>query len=310
MSANLRELTRFADGLSCLYVEHAVVERQDASIALYREEGMIAVPAASLGALLLGPGTRVTHAAMSALAECGTSVLWTGEEGTRCYAWGTGKTRSGLNLLRQAAAWASESTRLEVIRRMYCSRFTEPLPEGLSLEQIRGREGVRVREAYALASRTYNVPWRGRNYDRNDWKSADPVNRALSCGAASLYGVCHSGLVAAGFSPAIGFIHTGKLLSFVYDVADLYKAEVLIPAAFQAAAQSPAAVEAVVRSTIRERMGEVRLLERVVRDVTALFAGLGPDMPPGEYDESDAPGGLWDPGGLLAGGQNHARDDT
>lgn len=310
MSGNLRELTRFADGLSCLYVEHAVVERQDASIALYREDGVVAVPAASLGVLLLGPGTRVTHAAVSVLAECGTTLLWTGEEGTRCYAWGAGKTRAGGNLLRQAAAWADENKRLAVIRRMYCARFPEPLPDDLTLEQIRGREGVRVREAYAQASREFNVSWRGRSYDRNDWKSADPVNRALSCGAASLYGVCHSGLVAAGYSPAIGFIHTGKLLSFVYDVADLYKAEVLIPAAFRVAAESPGSVESAVRIAVRERMWEVRLLERVVRDVNALFAGLGPEMPAGEFDEADAPGGLWDPSGIVGGGQNHACDDS
>lgn len=310
MSGNLRELTRFADGLSCLYVEHAVVERQDSSIALYREEGTVAVPVASLGVLLLGPGTRITHAAMSALAECGTSVVWTGEDATRCYAWGTGKTRSGINILRQASAWANQAARMEVIRRMYCTRFPEPLPDGLSLEQIRGREGVRVREAYAQASRTFNVPWRGRSYDRNDWKSADPVNRALSCGAASLYGVCHSGLVASGYSPAIGFIHTGKLLSFVYDIADLYKAEILIPAAFRAAAASPSAVEGAVRVAVRERMVEVRLLERVVRDVNELFVDICPDMPAGEYDETDTPGRLWDPGGTVDGGQNHARDDS
>ncbi len=310
MSANLRELTRFADGLSCLYVEHAVVERQDASIALYREDGIVAVPAASLGTLLLGPGTRVTHAAICVLAECGVTVEWTGEEGTRCYAWGMGKTRSSANLLRQAAAWANESSRMEVVRRMYCSRFPEPLPEGLSLEQIRGREGVRVREAYAQASRTFNVPWHGRSYDRTNWKNADPVNRALSCGSASLYGVCHSGIVASGYSPTIGFIHTGKLLSFVYDIADLYKAEVLIPSAFRAASESPEAVEGAVRVAVRERMWEVRMLERVVRDVNALFADLGPEMPPGEFDETDAPGGLWDPSGVVHGGQNHACDDA
>lgn len=310
MSGNLRELTRFADGLSCLYVEHAVVERQDKSIALYREDGMVAVPAASLGTLLLGPGTRITHAAVAVLAECGTTVLWTGETMTRFYAWGMGKTRSSAGILRQAHAWADPALRQIVIRRLYCSRFPEPLAEELTLQQIRGREGVRVREAYAEASRTFGVPWRGRSYDRGDWSSADPVNRAISCGAASLYGVCHSGIVAAGYSPAIGFIHTGKLLSFVYDVADLYKAEVLIPAAFRAAAEEPGSPERSVRVAIRERMWEVKLLERIIRDIQGLFANLVKEEAAGEYDEDDAPGPLWDLEKEVPGGVNHAGNDA
>lgn len=65
---NFRELPKFRDSLSYLYVEHAVVEQDDRAIALYREEGVVAIPADSLGALILGPGTRITHAAVKALA--------------------------------------------------------------------------------------------------------------------------------------------------------------------------------------------------------------------------------------------------
>ena len=310
MYASLRELTRLGDGMSCLYAEHAVVERQDTSIAFYRKEGAMAVPAASLGVLVLGPGTRITHAAMVCLAECGVTTVWAGEDYTRCYAWGTGKTRSSLNLLRQAAAWAAPDSRMSVIRRMYVARFPDPLPEGLSLAQIRGREGVRVRQAYAAASREYGVTWHGRSYDRNDWKSADPVNRALSSGAASLYGVCHAGIVAAGYSPGIGFIHTGKQLSFVYDIADLYKADILVPAAFTAAAEHPESPEAAVRKIIREHMWQARLLDRVVKDLDMLFAGLASGQGAGDYDDADAPGALWDPDGVLPGGMNHGGDDS
>lgn len=310
MPGNLRELARFSDGLSCLYVEHAVLERQDKSIALYMAEGMVAVPAASLGLLLLGPGARITHAAVVCLAECGVTLLWMGEDSTRFYAWGTGKTRSASNLLKQAMAWAYQSQRLAVVKRLYSMRFPEPLPDSCTLAQIRGKEGVRVRQSYAAAGREYGIEWHGRSYKWGDWKISDPVNRALSCGAASLYGVCHAGIIAAGYSPAIGFIHVGKQLSFVYDVADLYKAEVLIPAAFKVAAECPGNPEAAVRKAIRERMWEVRLLERVIRDLSELFSGLGEDVSCDEFDESDAPGSLWDPLQDLPGGINHAGDDS
>lgn len=207
---NLQDLPRFRDSLSYLYVEHAVVEREDKALALYRADGMVCVPTAALAVLMLGPGTRITHAAIGVLAESGTTVLWVGEDGCRMYASGMGKTRSSANLLRQVRAWADEARRETVVLALYRVRFAEELPAGLSLAQVRGREGVRVRDAYATASRVYDVPWHGRNYVRGDWKAADPVNRALSAGAAILYGVCHAGIVTSGFNPGIGFIHVGK----------------------------------------------------------------------------------------------------
>lgn len=308
---NLRELPKFRDGLSYLYVEHAVVEQEDKAIALYREDGVVAVPAASLGVLMLGPGTRITHAAVKALADNGCSALWVGEEMSRFYSQGMGETRSSARLLRQALAWANPESRFEVVIRLYRFRFPEPLPDGLTLQQIRGREGVRVRDAYAAASRESGVPWTGRQFHRNDWGSTDPVNRALSAGASFLYGISHAAIVSAGYSPTLGFIHTGKMLSFVYDVADLYRADILIPAAFRTVAESETQVESRVRKSLRERFREVRLLERVVDDLHRLFDGLGGDGP--EDDElyaSDGarPGELWDPEGNVEGGVDYGSD--
>lgn len=40
-------------------------------------------------------------------------------------------------------------------------------------------------------------------------------------------------MLAAGYAPAIGLLHTGKPLSFVYDIADLYKFETVVPEAFR-----------------------------------------------------------------------------
>ena len=303
---NLQELPKFRDGLAYLYTEHAVIEQEDKAIALYDADGATLVPVAALGVLLLGPGTRITHAAVKALADNGCSLLWVGEDLGRFYAQGLGETRSAARLLRQARAWADPRTHLEVVMRLYRTRFVNPPPPDFTLQQLRGLEGVRVRDTYAHWSRETGVPWQGRNYQRGTWGAADPVNRALSAGAAFLYGLSHAAIASAGYSPALGFIHTGKQLSFVYDIADLYKADLLIPAAFRAVAESPLKVETRIRLALRERLREVRLLERAVDDLHRLFAGLG--GPPGDGDDDPfaadlaRPGALWDPTGDVAGG--------
>lgn len=263
------------------------------------------VPVAGLAVLLLGPGTRITHAAVRVLAKYGCTVLWVGEGVTRFYASGMGETRSAAPLLRQAGAWADPAAHLEIVKRLYRLRFSTPLPEDLTVAQLRGLEGKRVRDAYIHWSRETGVPWKGRHYDRGWWHDADPVNRAISAGAATLYGVCHAAIVSAGYSPALGFIHTGKQLSFVYDVADLYKIELLIPTAFRIVAKSDARVETRIRSALRQRIAEIRLLERAVDDLNRLFAGLWPHGPEDDavYDDDTAlPGRLWDPEGSVPGG--------
>jgi len=228
------------------------------------------------------------------------------------YAVGMGETRSSKNLLLQAKAWADEQTRLKVVREMYRMRFDEPLPDDLSLQQIRGREGVRVREAYARASRESGVDWKGRNYDRQHWRQGDPVNRALSCANSCLYGICHAAIVSLGFSPAIGFIHTGKMLSFVYDIADLYKAGSTIPKAFQVAAEGRPQLESRTRQACRDAFRETRLLQRISGDLRQVFSVVA-DAPAGEDRDFDAdeglPGSLWDPQlGAVEGGANRSTE--
>jgi CRISPR-associated protein Cas1 len=293
---NLQELPRFADKLSYLYVEHAVVDRHEKAIAVHRADGSIAVPAASLAVLLLGPGTTITHAAVHTLADNNCQVLWCGEHGVRFYAQGLGGARHSRNLMRQAALVSDDVTRLQVVIRMYCMRFEEKIDDDLTLQQLRGKEGVRVRQAYAEASQKYNVPWDGRSYQRAAWNSADPVNRALSAANACLYGLVHAAILSGGYSPALGFIHCGKQLSFVYDVADLYKVDYTIPTAFAIAAENPAELERHVRLSCRDRFREARLMERVLPDIAKAL-----DVPEKEpaQDEfaADAalPAGLWQP---------------
>lgn len=293
---NLQLLPKIRDGLSSLYVERARVDRHERSVAAWDENGMTAIPAAALGVLMLGPGTTLTHAAAQALADNNCLVIWAGEENVRFYAYGTGGTRSGAPLLLQARLVSDEASRMEVVRRMYRMRFSDMPDKAASVEALRGMEGIRVRQSYARASEQSGVEWNGRSYDRGNWAEADPVNRALSCANSCLYGICHAAILAAGYSPGLGFIHTGKQLSFVYDIADLYKVDVTIPVAFAAAREDPPNLERVVRLACRDQFRETKLLGRIIPDIQKALdvkedpaADFAPDSDPA------LPTDLWTP---------------
>lgn len=297
---NLRELPKFRDGTTYLYLEHTRLEQDGRGVRAFHPEGMVTLPVASLGVLLLGPGCSVSHEAVKALSDTGCSLLWVGEGGVRLYASGLGESRSALRLHRQARLWAQPESRLRIVRQMYAMRFPQGLSDNLSLQQIRGHEGARVRDAYARYSAAYGVKWETRQYKQQDWSRATPINKALSAGNACLYGLAHAAILATGYSPALGFVHTGKMLSFVYDVADLYKVEVVLPTAFREAATPGDDLERRVRTGLRDHMTNLRLLERMAADLHLLLGGDEPDP------DSTAPGDLWDPEGDVRGGINHA----
>jgi len=310
---DLRQLPKLRDGLGYLYVEHCRVDKEDQAIALHDAEGTTPVPVASLALLMLGPGTRITHAAVGALADNNCLVAWCGEEGVRMYAHGCGGTRSAAAILHQARLVSQTETRLQVAKRMYLMRFREEPDPNLTLEQLRGWEGRRVRDAYARASAETGVAWNGRNYDRGAWGAADPVNRALSAANSCLYGLCHAAILSLGFSPALGFIHTGKQLSFVYDIADLYKTTLTIPVAFAIAAECSTDLERTTRLGCREVFRDVRLLERLAQDIPRVLGMKDPDVDAFFAADADMalPGGLWDPNddAGVEGGVNHGDSD-
>jgi CRISPR-associated protein Cas1 len=293
---DLHELPKLRDSLSYLYVEQSVIQQSHKAVEFINEEGRVMIPVASLAVLMLGPGTSITHAAIKTLAENGCSVVWTGEDSTRFYAQGLGETRKAYHLLRQAHLASDHDKRMQVVLGMYRMRFGDELDPSLSLPQVRGLEGVRVRKVYAEASRKYNVEWKGRRYDRNKWEKGDPINRAISAANALLNGICHAAIVSGGYSTAIGFIHTGKQLSFVYDISDLYKTEMTIPIAFQTVAESEQKVEARVRQACRQGFRESKLLRRILPDIDRILR-IEPELPDniGDIDADSAlPTDLWE----------------
>ena len=309
MPTDLHILPKFRDGLSYFYVEHAKLEKENNSICYLKENEVVNLPVASLGVLLLGPGTSITHDAVKVCAEHGCSIQWTGQDGVKFYAQGLGETRRSARLLRQALCWAVPETRLQVVRRMYEIRFPETLSPDLTLQQIRGMEGARVRDTYARWAKLCNVNWSGRQYERGSWSSNDPVNRALSAANSCLYGVCHAAIVSGGYSPAIGFVHTGKMLSFVYDIADLYKVETTIPVAFQVAGDNSPDLEREVRTRCRQKFLEFRLLQKVLPDIDVLLKVPEHEEVSSFDEEAALPAWIWDGQSRIEGGVNYGCDD-
>lgn len=294
-------LPRAADRMSFLYLEHCVVHREDGAVTARDDKGMVRIPAASLLAVLLGPGTSVSHQAMSLLGECGTAAVWVGERGVRYYAHGRSLATSSRLLVEQAARVSSPQKRLAVAREMYTMRFAGEDVDGLTMQQLRGREGARIRSVYRENSRRTGVPWKRREYEYDDFDASDPINQALSAAHAALYGVIHAVVVSLGCSPGLGFVHTGHERSFVYDIADLYKADVTIPIAFDVVAEDMSDIAVTTRRRVRDRIFELKVIERSVRDIHKLF----------EVDEGEDLRvnvvSLWDyQRKAIAGGMNHA----
>ncbi|WP_196716716.1 type I-E CRISPR-associated endonuclease Cas1e [Actinomyces trachealis] len=298
-------LPRVQDRMSFLYLEHCVVHREDGALTARDDKGTIRVPAASLIAVFLGPGTSVSHQAMSLLGECGTTAVWVGERGVRYYAHGRSLATSTHLLVEQAARVSSPQKRLRVAREMYCMRFAGENVEGLTMQQLRGREGARVREVYRECSRRTGVPWVRRDYRPDDFESSDPINQALSAAHAALYGVVHGVIVALGCSPGLGFVHTGHERSFVYDIADLYKAETTIPIAFDVVAEGMEDLTGTTRRRVRDRIFELKVIERAVGDIHRL---LGADE---AEDLTVNVVSLWDyQRQVVAGGANYAEEEA
>ena len=272
--------------VAVLAVERGRVDVDGAALVVTDAGGVRAqLPVGAQAALMLEPGTTITHAAVKLCAENRTLILWTGEGGVRLYSAGQEGAAHSYRLLRQARLALDPRSRLAVAREMYRRRFYNEPPAKRSIEQLRGMEGARVRDIYRRLAERHGVAWAGRNYDRSDWGGQDAANRALSAANSCLYGVCHAATLVAGYSAALGFVHTGYALAFVHDLADLYKMEVAAPTAFALAAEygHEKGLEMRVRHRLRDEMRRVKLLERLIPGIEELLdAGEGEAGPPEE----------------------------
>jgi CRISP-associated protein Cas1 len=268
----LETLAPAKDRWTPLYLEHGRLEVDDSSVKWIGADGVLCrIPVATVSSLLLGPGTVTTHAAVKACAESNTPLCWTGEESMRFYAFGLTPNHTNDMPRHHATVWADKRRRTRIARAMFQMRFPDSIVDSKSVKELRGMEGLRVRNLYAEFGRYYGVTWKGRNYDRRNWHLADGINRALSAANASLYALCAAVVTSLGYLPSLGFIHDAGTLPFIYDVADLYKHLTSIPAAFLATQQDPADDGELVRKLLKQQIEKERILQRLPKDLARLF---------------------------------------
>jgi CRISPR-associated protein Cas1 len=268
------------DRISVLFLEKGQLDVLDGSFVLVDQNGVRThIPVGKVTCLMLEPGTRLSHAAATLASRVGCLIVWVGEAGVRVYSAGQPGGARADRLLYQARLALDETARLRVVRKMYAFRFNETPPAKRSVEQLRGIEGVRVRKMYDLLAKQYKVSWKNRNYDHTTWGSGDVANRCLSSATACLYGLCEAAVLAAGYAPAIGFIHTGKPQSFVYDIADLFKFETVVPVAFRIAGKHPSNPEREVRLACRDAFRETKLLKRIIPTIEEILQAGGLEIP-------------------------------
>lgn len=272
------------DRVSMIFIQYGQIDVLDGAFVVIDQTGIRThIPVGSVACLMLEPGTRISHAAIKLASTVGTLLVWVGEAGVRLYASGQPGGARADRLLYQAKLALDDDLRLKVVRKMYEVRFGEAPPQRRSVEQLRGIEGARVREMYKLLARQFGVTWNGRNYDTSDWEKGDLPNQCLSAATSCLYGITEAAVLAAGYAPAVGFIHTGKPLSFVYDIADLFKFETVVPIAFKIAAKRPNNPDREVRLACRDVFRSSNILEKIIptiEDVLSAGEIKPPDMPP------------------------------
>lgn len=295
---NRRENSILTDRLEFLYIEHAIIEQRDSSVCIIQGRSVTPIPIASTACLILGPGTTVTHRAVEALGDSGCLLVWSGDHMRTWYASGENEDRQSRNTLIQAGHWADPAKHMDVVRWMYKQRFPDMDMRGMPLEAMRGAEGLRMQSIYMENAKRSGIPWSGRKYDRGDFEGQEPIQQAITVGNKLLYNVCHAGILALGFSPTLGFIHTGKMRSFVYDLADLYKTEIVLPAAFAGTAAGKDLAH--IRQDVRSAMQDNDLLRHIERDLFSMF-GLKGAKPDAITD------GLWNGENVVNGGLNYGK---
>jgi CRISPR-associated protein Cas1 len=275
--------------VSMVFIQKGQIDVKDGSFVVIDETGIRThIPVGSVACIMLEPGTRVSHHAVALASRSGTLLVWVGEAGVRLYAAGQpGGARSD-RLLYQAKLALDDAARLKVVRKMYEIRFGEKPPERRSVEQLRGIEGARVKKLYQLFAKQAGIEWKGRNYDHSEWDNSDVANRCISAATSCLYGISEAAVLAAGYAPAIGFIHTGKPLSFVYDIADLFKFDDIIPHAFKIAAKKYPNPEREVRLMCRDVFRQSKVLKKIIPTIEEVLAAGELELPK-PFDESIAP---------------------
>lgn len=272
-------LPQVKDKYPFIYLERGRLEIDDSSLKWIDAEGyVVRLPVATLNTILLGPGTSLTHEAVKTAAAANCAICWVGEDSLLFYAAGFLPTATTRNLNQQLRLASNKKLALQVARRMFAHRFPTAEVAGKTLKEMMGMEGSRVRALYQQKAEQYGVGWKGRQYIPGKMALSDTTNQILTSANAALYGILCSAIHAMGYSPHIGFIHSGSPLPFIYDLADLYKEPLCIDLAFSLTREMAGRYEkALVSDRFRERVIRLDLLARLAKDIPTLLGDIDAD---------------------------------
>ena len=316
----LHELPRSIDRVSFVYLDQTAINVDGGSIVAWREDVRLVIPAASIVCLILGPGSKITHDAVKLLGQAGTTIVWMGADQTRFYAAGRPLSASSKMVEAQARLVSDKRKRLACAKKMYGMRFPGiDASSKTTMDSLRGMEGARMREIYRHEADRVGIEWKGRIPTFNsieimaDDDSTNIVNRSMTIGNQILYAILLGILNAVGMSPGLGVIHCGCAESLVYDLSDLYKAEITIPVAFDVAVSGVGVsefskIDRLTRTQIRQEVKDCELLKRSISDLKFLFLDEGEmleGLPAEELIWIDEAGGLWDANGVLPSHTNY-----
>lgn len=294
-------LPRVEDKFTFLYLEYTRIIQDEYSIAAYKDNQKYIIPLAMINALILGPGTSISHAAVKNVVDCGCTLIWSGQDLNYIYATGMGCGEYSKNLILQAKCYSDNVKHMHVIRRMYQIRYPDVNLAKFSISQMRGMEGKRVKAIYDKLAEKYQVQWDGRAYDTENFDRQNSINKMITAGNQLLYAICQAAIISFGMSPGLGFIHNGHTRSFVFDMADLYKEDMVLPAAFQVTAEFGSNTEE-LRKACRRQFTEKKLMKRIAKDLSGLFEF--PDM----TTKLPSDVGLWNFSDVVASGKNYGVD--
>lgn len=292
LAPEIIDLPRVNDRVGFLYLDAVSVRQDETGVIAYSKKGTMRVPCATTLVIFLGPGTSISQAAVLTLSRHGTTIVWTGSRGGGgVFSVARPLSSSSDYAAAQAVAWADETRRRAVARRLFLRRFPDvPLEENTDLNTLRGLEGARVRGVYAAMRKIHGLPnWRRRHAGDD----LDPVNIALSVANSLLYGVAGAVIGALGLNPALGFIHSGNARSFALDLADLYKMDTAVPSAFACANVDNPGQQ--VRRSMRSYLADLRVHADMVRAITDVL-----ELPRKTTDGND----ILAEDGYVAGGWN------
>ncbi|CAI1840058.1 type I-E CRISPR-associated endonuclease Cas1e [Serratia fonticola] len=266
-------LPQVKDKYPFLYLERGRLEIDDSSVKwVDSDANVVPIPVATINTLLLGPGTTVTHEAVKTAAAANCSVCWVGEDSLLFYAAGFLPTADTRNLKLQMALACSAESSLKIARAMFAKRFPDAELDGKSLNSMMGMEGNRVRALYQQKAEEYGVGWKGRQFTPGKFQLSDLTNQVLTATNAALYGILCSAVHSMGYSPHIGFVHSGSPLPLVYDLADLYKEQLCIDLAFSLSREMAGRYDKhKVSDAFRKRVIAIDLLNKITADVNELM---------------------------------------